>query len=101
MKLSKLYSILKFKQSGWLTKYIDFNKVKRKHAANSFEKDFSKLMNNSVYNKTMENLRKRIIARLVNNAKDYKKCVSKPSFVSQKKLIKILLLFMKLTSFDT
>ena len=101
MKLSKLYSILKFKQSGWLTKYIDFNKVKRKHAANSFEKGFSKLMNNSVYNKTMENLRKRIIARLVNNAKDYKKCVSKPSFVSQKKLIKILLLFMKLTSFDT
>ena len=88
MKLSKLYSVLKFKQSGWLTKYIDFNKVKRKHAANSFEKDFSKLMNNSVYNKTMENLRKRIIARLVNNAKDYKKCVSKPSFVSQKKFDK-------------
>ena len=41
-------------------------------------------MNNSVYAKTMENLRKIINVRLVNNAKDYKKYVSKPSFVSQK-----------------
>ena len=41
-------------------------------------------MNNSVYGKAMENLRKRISVRLVNNAKDYKKCVSKPSFISQK-----------------
>ena len=41
-------------------------------------------MINSVYDKTMENLRKRINVRLVNNAKDYKKYVSKPSFVSSK-----------------
>ena len=41
-------------------------------------------MNNTVYGKTMKNLRKRIKVRPVNNAKDYKKCVSKPSFVSQK-----------------
>ena len=41
-------------------------------------------MNNSVYGKTMENLRKRINVRLINNANDYKKFVSKPSFVSQK-----------------
>ena len=41
-------------------------------------------MNNSVYDKTMENLRKRIKVRLVNNVKDYKKYVSRPSFVSQK-----------------
>ena len=41
-------------------------------------------MNNSVYGKRMGNLRKRINVRLVNNAKDYKKYVSKPSFVSQK-----------------
>ena len=45
-------------------------------------------MNNSVYRKTMENLRKRINVRLVNNAKDYKKYVSKPSFVSQMIFIK-------------
>ena len=41
-------------------------------------------MDNSVYGKTMENLRKRIKVRLVNNAKNYQKCVSKTSLVSQK-----------------
>ena len=45
---------------------------------------FLKLMNNSVFSKTMENLRKRISVKLVNNAKNYIRCVSKPSFVSQK-----------------
>ena len=84
MKLIKVHKILKFKQSDWLKKYIEFNTDKRKHAVNSFEKDFFKLMNNSVYGKTMENLRKRIKVRLVNNAKDYKIWISRPSFVSQK-----------------
>ena len=41
-------------------------------------------MNNSTFGKTIENLRKRIKFRLVNNARDYKKYVSKPSFVSRK-----------------
>ena len=84
MILSKVQKILKFKQSDWVKKYIDFNTEKRKNAANSFEKDFFKPMNNSVYGRTMENLRKRINVRLVNNAKDYKKYKSKPSFVSRK-----------------
>ena len=50
--------------------------TKEKNPANSFEKDFFKLMINSVYGETMENLRKIINVRLVNNAKDYKKYVS-------------------------
>ena len=53
-------------------------------------------MNNSNFGKTMENLRKIINVRLVNNAGDYKKYVSKPSFVSQKIFSTDLLLFMKL-----
>ena len=52
-------------------------------------------MNNSVFGKTMENLRKRISVKLVNNAKYYVRCINKPSFVLQKIFIKILLLFMK------
>ena len=44
---------------------------------------FFKLTNNSVYGKAMENLRRRVKVRLVNNAKDYKKWVSRPNFVSQ------------------
>ena len=48
-----------------------FNTEKRMNAANDFEKDFFKLIINSVYGKTMENLRKRINVRLVNNARDF------------------------------
>ena len=57
--------------------------AKEKNAAISFEKDFFKVMNNNACGKTMENLRKRVKVRLIYDAKDYKKYVSKPSFVSQ------------------
>ena len=59
------------------------------------KKIFFKLMINSVYGKTMENLKKRINVRLINNAKDYNKYVSKAVFVSQKICSKTLLLFMR------
>ena len=55
-----------------MKKYIDFNTKKRMRAANDSEKDFFKLMINSVYGKTMKNLRKRINVRSVNNKKDLK-----------------------------
>ena len=90
MKLVSAYTILKFKKFHWLKKYIDFNTGKIKNAAHTFEKDFFKLTNNSIYGKTMENLRKRINVTLINNAKDYKKYVSKPSFVSKRYLVKML-----------
>ena len=71
--LSFFHTALKFKQSEWMKKYIDFNTKKEKNAANDFEKDFFKLMISSAYGKTMENSRKRINVRLVNNAKEFLK----------------------------
>ena len=69
MKLTKIHRMLEFKQSDWIKKYIDFNTEKRMNAINDFEKYFFRLMVNSVYGKTTENLRKRINVRLVNNKK--------------------------------
>ena len=85
MKLTKIYRVLKLKQSDWINKHIDFNSKKRMNAANDFETDFLKLMINSVYGKTMENLRKRMNVRLVNNEKDFLKYASRPTYIGYKK----------------
>ena len=84
MELKKIHRGIKFIECDFLKPYIDINVKLRTEAKNDFEKDFFKLMNNSVFGKTMENIRNRVNIKLVDTGEQFKKLAAKPNYESRK-----------------
>ena len=91
-KLTKLHRVIEIRQEYWLKPYIEMNTELRKHAENDFEKDFFKLMNNSVFGKTMENPRNHRDIRVVTTDKRRSMLASEPNYHSTKYISKDLLI---------
>ena len=82
LRLTEVHRVIKYNQSNWLKPYIDKNTGFKKVAKNEFEKDFFKLMNNSVFGKMIENVRKRREIKLIVTEQSRKKLVSEPNYAS-------------------
>ena len=80
LKLRKIHNILQFDQKAWLKPYIDLNTKLRQEADNKFEEGFAKLMNNSFFGKTCEDVRKHQDVRIVKNDCKVKRFVAKPQY---------------------
>ena len=91
LKLTKTHRVIQFNQKAWLKPYIDMNTKLRKEAKNDFEKDFFKLMNNSVFRKTIENVRKHRDIKLVTTEEKRIKLVSEPNYHTTKRFSENLL----------
>jgi len=82
MKLKKVHRTLEFDQECWMEPYIRMNTEFRKQATNDFEKNFYKLMNNSVFRKKIEKVRKCIDIKIVlsDEAEKIRKLIASPFF---------------------
>ena len=80
MKIKRVHRILAFDQSPWLKSYIDFNTAKRAEAKSEFEKSFFKLLNNSVFGKTCENIRNHRKLDFIGTEKRAEKFAAQPTF---------------------
>ena len=80
MQIKRVHRVLKFRQRPWLKRYIDYNTNCRAHSKSDFEKNFYKLMNNSVFGKTQENLRKRVRVEIITRPEIAAKRISNASF---------------------
>ena len=89
--LKKVHRVIKYNQNTWLKPYIDINTDFKKAAKNDFEKDFYRLMNNSVFRKTMENVRKHRDIKLATTEKRRNYLVSEPNYQATKFFIGSLL----------
>ena len=82
LKLKRVHRIIEFSQKAWLKSYIDMHTELRKLAKGDFEKDLFKLMNNAVFGKAMENIRKHRNIKLVTTDKKRNKLVSEPNYLT-------------------
>ena len=89
-KLEKVHRVIEFNQESWLKPYIDMNTELRKVSSNDFEKDFYKLMNNAVFGKAMENVRKHRDIKLVTTNNKRSKLVSEPNYYTMNYISKDL-----------
>ena len=86
LKLKRVHRVIEFRQEAWLKPYIDMNTKLTTEAKNDFEKDFFKLMNNAVFGKAMENVRKHRDIKLVTTEERRNKLVSEPNYHTTKPL---------------